>query len=146
MAECRIHDSGYNSSQYQSNVISAMPYGCIGCKSSKSGQLVWLLGTRQLSSAPVHSVDRQIHDRVVSTSHYDILATPADRPYYMSTLLYAPTGLGKPSLLGREQPRDQESTDGMRPTALQSAAALTGSPSSWYCMVNFPEPESPLPL
>lgn len=34
----------------------------------------------------------------------------------------------------------------MRPTALQSEAAFSGSPSSWYCMVNFPEPESPLPL
>ena len=34
----------------------------------------------------------------------------------------------------------------MRPTALQSEAAFSGSPSNWYCMVNFPDPESPLPL
>ncbi len=34
----------------------------------------------------------------------------------------------------------------MRPTALQSDAALSGLPSNWYCMVNFPDPESPLPL
>ena len=59
---------------------------------------------------------------------------------------YALTGLGKPLQSGREQPRDQDSTEGMRPTASQSAAARSGSPSSWYCIVKLPEPESPLPL